>query len=85
MENKLDFELIARSCAEAVKLQFTAAKNKVEYINRLDICKKCPVYNNGRCGDGTTQIKDEVEYQTCNCIVVCKAALPENHCPNSFW
>lgn len=85
MENKLDIELIARSCAEALRLQFTAIKNKTMYLERLDTCKKCPIYNNGRCGNGSVITIDDKIYYSCNCMMVCKAALPENQCPNNFW
>ena len=61
---------------------------------RLEICKKCPIYNNDRCNSNLWINPDTNEVSTyarigyvrgCNCIMHVKAKNKNNHCVAGKW
>ena len=61
---------------------------------RLAICKKCPIFNNGRCNSNLWINPDTNEVSTyakigyirgCNCIISVKAKNRNNHCVAGKW
>ena len=61
---------------------------------RLAICRKCPIYNNGRCNSKLYLNPNTNEVSTypktgyirgCNCIMTVKAKNPYNHCIAGKW
>jgi len=62
--------------------------------NRLEICKKCPIYSKGRCNSNLwiNPNTDEVSTYSkpgfirgCNCLISVKAKSPYNHCVAGKW
>lgn len=61
---------------------------------RLAICHKCPIYNQGRCNSKLWINPDTDEISTyarigfirgCNCLIGVKAKNPLNHCVAGKW
>ena len=61
---------------------------------RLAICNRCPIYNNGRCNSNLWINPDTDEVSTyskpgyvrgCNCLMRVKAANINNHCVAGKW
>ena len=61
---------------------------------RLAICKKCPIFNNGKCNSNLWMNPDTDEVSTyarigyirgCGCILNVKAKNPSNHCIAGKW
>ena len=61
---------------------------------RLAICAKCPIYNNGKCNSNLWLKPETNEVSTyarigyirgCNCIIKIKARNPREHCVAKKW
>ena len=61
---------------------------------RLAICRKCPIYNAGRCNSKLWLNPDTNDVSTyakigyirgCNCLMSVKAKNPNNHCIAGKW
>ena len=61
---------------------------------RLAICNRCPIYNNGRCNSNLWINPDTDEVSTyskpgyvrgCNCLMRVKASNINNHCGAGKW
>ena len=61
---------------------------------RLEICSKCPIYNNGRCNSNLWLNPNTNEVSTyakigfvrgCNCLISIKAKNMINHCVAGKW
>ena len=61
---------------------------------RLEICKKCPIYNNGRCNSNLWLNPNTNEVSTyakigyirgCNCLISVKVRNKFNHCIAGKW
>lgn len=61
---------------------------------RLEICNKCPIYNNGRCNSNLWLNPNTNEVSTyarigfirgCNCLIPVKAKNKMNHCVAGKW
>jgi hypothetical protein len=85
----IDVVNIIKSCAGAIRLSVwewsKETPEKQEYLRRQEICSKCPVFTGNTCGDGATYSIEGKTYNTCGCVIVCKAALMDNNCPNGLW
>jgi hypothetical protein len=94
---KIDIDLIMRSCTQSIKLKAfdwikppknireQIQKEKQMYYNRIEICKVCPIFNNGICDSSKSTSIGNISYNGCGCIITCKAALEENRCPANKW
>ena len=61
---------------------------------RLAICRKCPIFNHGKCNSNLWINPNTNEVSTyarigyvrgCNCIISIKAKNPINHCVAGKW
>ena len=61
---------------------------------RLAICRKCPIFNNGKCNSNLWLNPDTDEVSTyakigyirgCGCILNVKTKNPHNHCIAGKW
>ena len=61
---------------------------------RLAICRKCPIYKEGRCNNklwinpdtDEVSISQKIGYvRGCNCLMSVKAKNPHNHCVAGKW
>ena len=61
---------------------------------RLEICNKCPIYNNGRCNSNLWINPNTDEVSTyakigyirgCNCLMSVKVKNQNNHCIAGKW
>lgn len=81
---------ILGSCLDSKLIAFDIVSKglKKTYNERLAICRDCPIFLNGHCGDTeTTEIirPDGTIYRGCGCLMTCKASKIENFCGAGKW
>jgi len=94
---KIDIGNIMDSCINAAKFKVfnwvrppesireQVQKEQLMYKTRLGICSNCPIFDGATCNSSRSiTVEGEAKFG-CGCLMKCKAALEDNHCPVGKW